>query len=128
MDEEPRWDIIKERCPLLYKESVAFDCGPGWYHLIYDLSIKIEKILQEKAKIPIILENEGNFEMFAIQIKEKYGTLRFYMSYENEEITELIREAKASSSQTCDNCGGSAKMRGTTWLEVKCDKCYQEIK
>jgi hypothetical protein len=65
-------------------------------------------------------------EIFAVQVKEKYGTLRFYMSCETDEITDLISDAEALSSQTCESCGEPAKMRGKFWLEVKCDKCYEE--
>jgi len=58
-------------------------------------------------------------------MKEKYGTLRFYMSCETDEISDLIAEAEALSSQTCENCGALAKMRGTRWMEVKCDDCFK---
>lgn len=122
-----RWDIIRQRCPRLYKNGIVFECAHGWYHIIYDLSIKIEKILEENAARSKVPEGEEiyDFEMFAVQVKEKYGTLRFYMSTETDEISDLIQEAEAASSQTCDNCGAPAKMRGTHWLEVKCDKCYE---
>lgn len=63
--------------------------------------------------------------MFAEQVKEKFGTLRFYMSDETEEITNLIHEAESASSQTCEDCGAFAKMRGTAWIETKCDNCYK---
>lgn len=112
------WDEIKAKCPNLYKKDIPFECGSGWANLILDLSLKIEEILKK---------NPQNFDMTAIQIKEKYGTLRFYMSGETEEIRDLIREAEADSSQVCENCGAPAKMRGTKWFEVKCDDCYMEI-
>lgn len=112
-----RWDEIKNRCPKLYRNGIAFECGEGWADLILNLSIEIERILNEK---PV------NNEMFAIQVKEKYGTLRFYMSLETREISDLIEDAEAHSSQTCEVCGAFAKMRGTKWIETRCDKCYKE--
>jgi len=120
------WDTIRQECPKLYKEGIAFECAHGWYDIVYDLSVKIEKILNEYAENHKRVEGEENeiFEMFAVQVKEKYGTLRFYMSLETDEISDLIHEAEALSSQTCESCGASAKMRGTRWFEVKCDACF----
>lgn len=122
-----KWDEIRNLCPKLYSNGIVFECGHGWFNLIKDLSIKIEKILEENAKRIKIPEGEEifYFEMFAEQVKEKFGTLRFYMSTETDEITNLIHEAEAASSQTCEDCGAFAKMRGTTWIETKCDNCYK---
>src|ERR1700743_2345957 len=111
-----RWDEIRAKCPKLYMKLNCFECGPGWANLIEDWSVKIEQIIEKKQENP---------EIFAVQVKEKYGTLRFYMSCETEEIRDLIHEAEALSSQTCESCGDTAKMRGSSWLEVKCDTCFR---
>jgi len=120
------WDILRKECPLLYKNGIAFECNVGWYNIIHDLSIKIEKILKDYAENHKVVEDEENekVEMYAVQVKEKYGTLRFYMNFETKDITNLIEDAEALSSQTCDNCGSFAKMRDKGWLEVKCDDCF----
>jgi hypothetical protein len=120
------WDILRQECPKLYKNGIAFECDIGWYDIVHDLSIKIEKILNDYAENHKIAEGEENeiIEMFAVQVKEKYGTLRFYMSCETDEICDLIHEAEALSSHTCESCGASAKMRGTRLFEVKCDACF----
>jgi len=107
---------------------MVFECGIGWSELIHDLSVKIEKILERKSDKPVILENVNKFEMYATQVKEKYGTLRFYMSLMTDEIEDLIEEAEALSSQTCECCGMPGKMRGKSWYEVRCDNCYKETK
>lgn len=109
------WDEIRAQCPKLYRNGMVFECGLGWADIIRDLSVKIEKILDE---------NPDLFEVYAIQVKEKYGTLRFYMQSETDEIIDLIFEAEALSTQTCESCGRPAKMRGRRWMEVRCDKCY----
>ena len=125
-----QWDTLRQTCPRLYKNLVSFECGPGWYDILHDLSIKIERILDEFAKTHSEVDGEDNefIEMFAVQVKEKYGTLRFYMSYEIDEIYNLIEETEALSSQTCESCGAPAKMRGTHRVEVKCDQCFKERK
>jgi hypothetical protein len=113
------WSEIIAECPKLYRNGMNFECGIGWANIINDLSLKIEDILNKKPS-----ENR----IFAIQVKEKYGTLRFYMSKDTEEIIDLITDAEALSSQTCESCGAPAKMRGARWVEVKCDQCYPETK
>jgi hypothetical protein len=124
------WEVLKEWCPKLYKEGMIFECGIGWYRILHDLSLKIEKILEREAEDSKLHEGEENerVEMFAIQVKEKYGTLRFYMSSETDEISALIRGAEIRSSLTCEVCGDPGKMRGERWFLVRCDKCYEETK
>lgn len=109
------WDQIRQKCPKLYVNSVYFECGPGWTGIISDLSEKIEEILN---KYP---ENE----MFAVQVKEKYGTLCFYMSCETDEISDLIHDSEVRSSLTCESCGQYGTLRGTKWVEVRCKNCYE---
>jgi hypothetical protein len=113
------WDEIREKCPKLYRKSISFDCGIGWSDIIRDLSIKIEEILNRNPDLQ---------EICALQVKEKYGKLRFYLSDETEEIMDLVSETEAQSSQVCENCGMYGKIRNMRWLMVKCDKCFEEIK
>lgn len=124
------WGMLIEECPLLYKNGIIFECGIGWYDIIRDLSIKIERILEDYEEANPQPEDEDcdMIEIFAIQVKEKYGTLRFYLSFETDEIADLILEAEALSSQTCEVCGDDGKMRGEKWYFVRCDKCYMEKK
>jgi hypothetical protein len=129
-DPMTQWDVLRQLCPRLYKHEIAFECAIGWYDILRYLSIEIEKILEkdtETSQVPEGEENEYN-EMYAVQVKEKYGTLRFYMSCETDEIWQLIRETEKISSHTCEACGEPGIMRGTKWFSVRCDKCYEEKK
>lgn len=110
-----RWDELKKECPNLYRESVYFECGPGWFDLIRGLSLSLE----------VIIKNHPNGEgMYASQVKEKYGMLRFYMSCETDEITKLIEKAENLSYITCEVCGKPGTHRAKSWSEVRCDKCF----
>jgi hypothetical protein len=124
------WEDITSKCPKLYKEGIYFECCSGWHDIILDLSLKIERILEKNPLKNQALEGDEPIycEIFALQVKEKYGTLRFYMSCETQEIRDLIQEAEALSSQTCCYCGEPGKMRISYWIEVMCDKCYEEKK
>lgn len=125
-----RWAILISECPKLFKHGIIFECGLGWHDIIRNLSIKIEAILDKYAEDHRLVEGEENeyIEMFAVQVKEKYGTLRFYMSRKTEEISTLIGHAEFLSAKTCESCGAEGKRRGISWFEVRCDKCYEEEK
>jgi hypothetical protein len=76
----------------------------------------------------ILGEENDRIEMYAVQVKEKYGTLRFYMSCETDQISDLIREAERLSDTTSESYGAAGKIRGVRWYSVRCDKCHEEGK
>ena len=60
----------------------------------------------------------------AVQMKEKYGTLRFYMNCETEEMSQAIAEAERESAHTCERCGSKeGKLNRYGWVSCECDKC-----
>lgn len=62
------------------------------------------------------------------QIKEKYGTLRWYMTSYLPEIEEIISEAEKQSETTCEVCGKPGSLRTDGWLKTLCDECYAKPK
>lgn len=56
----------------------------------------------------------------ASQVKEKYGTLRFYMVASTEGMEDIITEATRKSAITCETCGKPGKLRGEYWLYTAC--------
>ena len=70
--DELQAEIAKECC-LLYDgaESACWACGPGWDGPLEKLSYKLEALniqLYDRWKVRVV----------AAQVKEKFGTLRFY--------------------------------------------------
>lgn len=45
----------------------------------------------------------------ASQVKEKYGSLRFYMTCATNEMSDLIYQAEEESENTCETCGALGK-------------------
>jgi hypothetical protein len=64
----------------------------------------------------------------AAQVKEKFGTLRFYMTHATEEMFELIEAAEAESEHTCESCGEPGEIGGQGWVSCLCEKCRNETK
>lgn len=59
----------------------------------------------------------------ASQVKEKYGTGRFYMTHSTDEMEKLIREWEVKTSETCEECGDKAELRNDHhWYSTLCEK------
>ena len=107
---------ILERCPKLYKHLNHFEIQAGWCFILEKLSITLE------ALIP-----KDNEEMYALQVKEKFGTLRFYLSSETDEMSSLIEKAEKLSAYICEICGEDGDIRTNHgWLTTRCDPCHEE--
>ncbi len=111
----------------------GFSCGDGWFELIWDLCIAIDKeIDKEKEKIPVeerakrLLDQEEEYFFEVVQVKEKFAGLRFYSSGGNNKISELIDEAELKSEGICEGCGAPGKIRSSGWMRTLCDECEKE--
>lgn len=62
------------------------------------------------------------------QIKEKFGTLRWYDSGCTERMLhEIIPKYEHLSAKTCIRCGNPATMVSTGWISPYCDACAGNI-
>ena len=88
-------------------------------------SVLFEKILEGMEEIEEI--------PYAVQIKEKFGGLRIYMSViTDEQIGNLIKEAEQVASRTCEQCGGIADINyrykiKINWIRTLCYNCHIEL-
>jgi hypothetical protein len=138
-------ELDKKLCeafPLLYRDRHGdvrttamcwgFDCGDGWFQLLWDLSAKLEPLIAAYEAALSDEERERVWQFYggpplrASQVKEKYGTLRFYMTASTPEMDEAIREAERLSAVTCEICGKPGELRGIGWVQTLCDICAKE--
>lgn len=57
------------------------------------------------------------------QVKEKFGTLRFYCP-SNDQIWKYISMAETLSAKICEVCGKWGKLReDRSWVQTLCDEC-----
>lgn len=109
------YDDLKQKYPLLYASEPLFECEEGWYDLINELSTKLEEEIKK--------EKFSDVFFATLQIKEKYGCLRFYMSNTTDKMNELIAEAENKSSNICEICGEKGKLQNKfNQYEVRCEK------
>jgi hypothetical protein len=62
----------------------------------------------------------------ASQVKEKFGTLRFYLTHGTDEMYAIIGEAQQKSAKTCETCGKPGRIRGRGWYYTRCHSCYKK--
>ena len=58
-----------------------------------------------------------------LQIKEKYGSLRWYDNWNTEHGYEILDQYEALSRHTCIRCGAPATRITTGWISPYCDAC-----
>jgi hypothetical protein len=112
-------DIIKIETDFsdIFNGSIFLECNSGWFKIIYEALSKIQEHVRELYNAKHIESKE----IVVTQIKEKYGTLRIYMSSEDDVIEDIISKAHKKSSKTCEICGKRGKIRGSSWLYTACD-------
>lgn len=110
-------NLFKQRFYPFTQSSMCwgFDCDDGWYKLIDKLCSSIEKI-SDKVEV--------------IQVKEKFGGLRFYVINSDKKVEKLIKKAEQDSYKICELCGSRKKVRCQTfesWMQTLCEKCKSDI-
>ncbi len=93
----------------------GIDCGDGWYWLIDNLCSSLQ--------FDIDKNNEPQLE--AVQVKEKFGTLRFYTNGSTDKQDGMISLAEFMSSSICENCGeiGKTTTNKVGYIQTLCKKC-----
>ena len=106
-------------------------CNKGWYLILGDLDTKLAYLYPDYR---------------IAQIKEKFGTLRFYCDFSSENIgsvkhqiaEDLVTQAEEISSITCEVCGAakygrirtrydeSVTLRNAGWWKTQCDTCFSK--
>lgn len=98
--------------------AFGFECGDGWFDLLDTLCAQLSQS-DPSGK-------EGAEPITALQVKEKYGTLRFYVGPATDEAFAVIDFAEALSARICETCGNKGRTRGTGWLKTLCDACAEK--
>lgn len=105
----------------------TLSCGLGWKKIVFRLVDELDAIWDgfggRKGK-----ENWG-----ILQVKEKFGGLRFYVCYVEDDSadakarrtrsSERIRHAEEVAWKTCERCGKPGYTTGTSYLATVCWKC-----
>lgn len=97
----------------------GIECPDSWFDILHTLCWEIQRLVD--------IEKSPQIE--ATQVKEKFGTLRFYYEGGNdkviEKVDELISIAEDMTSKVCAICGSDkeVKQSKSAWVHFTCPKC-----
>jgi hypothetical protein len=89
----------------------GFQHGDGWFDLLWRLCEDLEPLVAQAEK-----QTGKSFEV--LQVKEKFGGLRFYVSQKTDAIRQRINAAGLESIHTCEVCGQPGVRRGGGWMTL----------
>ena len=108
--------------PRIFSHLQEISCSNGWYNLLYSLCNTIEFHLKD-------LPEEERNQMYAVQIKSKFGGLRFYCNKTTPFMDGAITVAEELTNHVCEICGsfgGHKNVNG--WYATLCDTHFlQEL-
>lgn len=88
------------------KENVVACVGNGWHGIVGQL---IDDLF------------DLGWDGCVLQVKEKFGGLRFYICAGNQPIWDRIAKAEKESYKTCEVCEESGVLRTDGWMKTLCD-------
>ncbi len=102
-------------------ELFGIECGEGWKGIYQPIIDYIEDYNKGK-------EDDDKIEIY--QIKEKFGTLSFYVSKKTDELRKMIEDAEAESYHVCEICGRHINKQIVEhhWIYPMCRECYDGMK
>lgn len=140
------WPLIENLCSTIHSHvehhqkvregAINFnqmleDCQHGDYRLFNEqykgmsssfIERRMDEILTESPrKVP-----EEVKEVKVAQIKEKFGTLRFYVDGGDQYVYGAISLAEQLSGILCEECGKPGERRSGGWIRTLCDEHEQE--
>ena len=120
--------------------------GDGWYNIVEALCANIQNRIDnrldsikwtekwnrnvndpdyewtafvERAERPV---PEPIAQVVAIQVKEKFGGLRFYYSGGDDYIDGVVAMAESMSYRTCEVCGAPGTSTEGGWIRTLCEE------
>ena len=93
----------------------GFECGDGCFNILDQLMGSIQHHIDWKNK-----KEEVVAQVTLNQVKEKFGTLRFYYSGGDDYIDGLVTMAESMSGVTCEECGLPGTQTQGGWIKTAC--------
>ncbi len=95
--------------------SFGLCVNDGWYNLL-------KSLIQDLNKLDV------DNTLKIVQVKEKFGGLRFYIDSGTDAIYKRIDQAEEQSYITCEYCGNDGKLQRGRWVITLCNECNEKRK
>lgn len=84
-----------------------------------------EELAQSTLEQGVIVPDKVE-QVVVEQVKEKFGTLRFYYRGGDDYISGLVSMAESMTGVTCESCGNPGEQRGNGWIHTYCQMCEDQ--
>ena len=121
----------KQRNWAIEHNNMVSQCREG----IFDLFEKsMEGVIDQEYKEKRLAETLANGyrevpdtipQVTLDQVKEKFGSLRFYYTGGDDVIDGMVRMAESMTEVTCEECGNVGERRGGGWVHTYCTPCEE---
>lgn len=115
-------NYLVDKYPLIFRDRYrsmsetamcwGFSCADGWFDLIDVLCELSTRYLETRPEL--------TKEFYAVQVKEKFGTLRFYESVGTDYLFTLSEAAEEISEYVCEECGAPGTLCRPNGRRVQC--------
>jgi hypothetical protein len=116
------WEELIEKYPILLRDEMGcppyLEVSEGWRGILEELLPKLE---EGRLLLPKDRQN-----CHIVQLKEKFGGLRVYLSDGNDPMDLAILEAEKKAIKTCEFCGEPGTLRNRGWWKVRCHTCQTQ--
>ena len=116
----PKMMVNREKSMMETCMCWGFECGDGWFNILDQLMGNIQHHIDWKNK-----KEEVVAQVTLDQVKEKFGTLRFYYTGGDDVIDGMVRMAESMSGVMCEECSAPAKTHGPGWIRTICEPCEE---
>ena len=115
---EAAGDALRDEFPGSFGDwTYEISIGDGWMPLVRNLAGYLRDMAADARQPP----------PRALQVKEKFGGLRYYVDHPTDEQARVIQFAEMLSFSVCEHCGtmaGVAVEGG--WRKALCQRCRGE--
>ena len=114
-------EIFADRDAPLTDSLMGFGCahGDGWFFILDNLCRCIRSHVEWRRK------TDPDFYVKAVQVKEKFGTLRFYIDGGDAEVRGMIAAAECMSRNVCEITGDIGRIKGGGWWATRSPECQE---
>lgn len=107
-------DRMHERFPKMFEGKYGgFAVGPGWWTMLETLCETIQNHIDQ---------SKGQCSQVVIeQIKEKFGTLRFYYSGGDDFVSGAVYLVENLTNHSCEECGAPGHRVSGGWVKTLCE-------
>jgi hypothetical protein len=82
----------------------GFAHGDGWFNIVWRFCENLEPLVAEA-------ENATGCPFEVLQVQQKFGGLRFYVSHRTDAIQQRIEIGESQSLRICEVCGKPGRLR-----------------